>query len=86
MTGVGTDAWVDTNGDNDTDAGEFVEYLLHVVNMGTVTLDSILLTDGSVDENDVTCLPSVPDSLVPGEGFECRASYTVSASTPGIAR
>lgn len=71
-------AWIDTNSDNDTDAGELVDYKLLVINVGTVTLDSIALTDGSVSSDDISCVPSMPDSLIPGEGFECEATYTVS--------
>lgn len=77
-TVVSGGTWVDTNGDNDTDAGEFVDYLLLVENVGTVTLESIVLTDGSAASEDISCVPSIPDSLMPGEGFECQATYTVS--------
>lgn len=71
-------AWIDTNGDKDTDAGEFVEYQLLVVNVGTVTLNSIALIDGSVYSEDISCVPSLPNSLIPGEDFKCEATYMVS--------
>lgn len=70
--------WVDANGDKDADAGEHVVYQLLVVNVGTVTLDSIVLTDGSVTSEEVSCEPAIPDSLMPGEGFKCHSTYTVS--------
>lgn len=72
--------WVDNNGDEDSDAGEHVVYQLLVVNVGTVTLNSINLIDGSVTSEGVTCDPSIPDYLIPGEAFDCRATYTVSAA------
>lgn len=70
--------WVDTNGDGDADAGEHVVYQLLVVNVGTVTLDSIVLTDGSVTSEGVSCEPAIPDSLMPWESFTCHSTYTVS--------
>lgn len=75
---VGGGSWVDSNGDEDTDAGELIVYQLLVVNVGTVTLNSIVLTDGSVTSEGVSCESGIPDSLLPGEGFECEATYTVS--------
>jgi len=72
--------WVDNNGDGDSDAGEHVVYQLLVENVGTVTLDSINLTDEAVTSEGVTCDPSIPDYLSPGQAFDCRATYTVSVS------
>lgn len=77
-TVVDGDKWVDANGDKDADAGELLVYQLLVVNVGTVTLDSIILTDGSVTSGGVSCEPAIPDFLMPGEGFECHSTYTVS--------
>lgn len=73
-------SWLDTNGDNVTDAGELIVYQLLVVNVGTVTLDSIVLTDGSVASEGVSCESGMPDALIPGQGVECHATYTVSES------
>ncbi len=77
--------WVDNNGDGDSDAGEHVVYQLLIVNVGTVTLDSINLVDGAVTSEGVTCDPSIPDSLLPREAFDCRATYTVSVVSRLIA-
>lgn len=80
-------AFVDTNGDGDTDAGEVVVYRLGVQNVGTVTIGSIALT---VDpSNGVVCAPDLPHTLAPGLSFQCEANYTVSrrsCSTPCGAR
>lgn len=73
--------WVDTNGDGDTDVGEHVVYQLLVVNVGTVTLDSIVLTDESVTSEGISCEPSIPASLMPGESFMCHSTYMVSKSS-----
>lgn len=70
--------WVDANGDEDADAGEHVVYQILAVNVGTVTLHSIVLTDGSVTSKGVSCEPAIPESLMPGEGFTCHATYMVS--------
>lgn len=74
---VDGEGWIDTNGDGDAGAGEFVDYQLLVKNIGTVTLTSIVLEDGAVNSDRITWKPSVPDSLVPGQIFECHAKYTV---------
>ncbi|CAM9230892.1 unnamed protein product [Scytosiphon promiscuus] len=50
---------------------------LLVVNVGTVTLGSIALTDGSVTSEGISCESGMPDTLIPGEGFECHATYTL---------
>ncbi|CAN0544480.1 unnamed protein product, partial [Ectocarpus sp. 12 AP-2014] len=50
---------------------------LLVINVGTVTLNSVVLTDGSVTSEGVSCESGIPDSLLPGEGFECQATYTI---------
>lgn len=67
---------IDTNGDGDTDAGEIVTYKLVVLNVGTVTLNSIELDD--VASDGVMCDPAVPVTLAPSEGFSCATNYTVS--------
>ncbi|CAN0061568.1 unnamed protein product, partial [Hapterophycus canaliculatus] len=69
--------WLDTNGDGIANAGEPIVYQLLVVNVGTVTLESIVLTDGSVTSEGVLCESGIPDALIPGEGFECHATYTL---------
>lgn len=74
---VDGERWVDTDGDGDADADEVVVYRLLVKNIGTMTLRSIVLSDGAVDRDRISCDPSLPDSLAPEEGFECHATYTV---------
>lgn len=74
---VDGERWVDTNGDGDADADEVVVYQLLVKNIGTVTLNSIVLSDGAVNKDRISCDPSLSDSLAPGEGFKCHATYTV---------
>lgn len=74
---VDGERWVDTNGDGDADADEVIVFRLLVNNIGTVTLRSIVLSDGAVDRDRISCDPSLPDSLAPEEGFKCHATYTV---------
>lgn len=74
---VNGETWIDSDGDGDCDPGEGIEYVIFVLNEGTVTLKNPQLSDDllgvSLDCGDA----SEGGSLAPNEGMTCTGTYQV---------
>ncbi len=79
-------AYVDTNSDNITNAGDQIIYSYRVTNNGNVTLSSVSLNETGFTGSGPTPVPgfisadfaSPPGTLVPGETALYQASYTLT--------
>src|SRR5690606_23584968 len=56
--------YIDTNGDGIVNLGDQIEYTFEIVNVGTVTIDGLLLEDPTIG---IVGMPFVPDTIDPTE-------------------
>ena len=60
-------------------AGDVVTYTFFAANQGTVTLSDVSITDtGLVGLSALTCTPTAPATLAPGEALQCSATKTMT--------
>lgn len=74
MTG---EAWIDDNGDGDCDPGEGIEYVISILNEGTVTLSSTQISDDLLGSSWDCGDASQGGVLAPNEGMTCMGVYQV---------
>jgi uncharacterized repeat protein (TIGR01451 family) len=59
-------------------AGDSVHYTMTAANTGTVTLHGVSVSDPMAGLSPITCTPSAPATLAPGDTVSCGADYTVT--------
>jgi uncharacterized repeat protein (TIGR01451 family) len=63
-------------------AGQTITYTMTATNTGNVTLTGVAITEGSFTGagalSGLTCTPTQPATLAPGQSLACTASYTVT--------
>lgn len=74
---VNGETWIDGDGDRDCDPGEGIEYVIFVLNEGTVTLDNTQLSDDLLGASVDCGEAAVGGSLAPDAGMTCTGTYQV---------
>jgi uncharacterized repeat protein (TIGR01451 family) len=55
---------------------DVIHYTITATNTGNVTLHNVVVTDSQV--SDLSCDPSTPVDLAPGDSIDCTASHTIT--------
>ena len=66
---------LDDGGDG-LQAGDVIDYTITVTNTGNVTVSGIVVIDG--DLPNLSCTPSEPATLAPGESMACTGTYVLT--------
>ena len=70
----------DEDASGDISLGDTLTYSFAASNTGDVTLSAVRVVDPLPGLSAITCTPSQPAALAPGEGMTCTATYSVTQS------
>lgn len=68
---------IDNNG---PDAGDVIQYTLLVENTGATIIRNVILNDTSFEFSSLTCVPSPPVNISPGDNVTCIYNHTLTQS------
>jgi uncharacterized repeat protein (TIGR01451 family) len=63
-----------------TAVGQVITYSFVVRNTGNITLTGVTLVDNKVDAGTLTCSPTQPTTLAPGQTMNCSGTHAVTQS------